>query len=110
MTKFLDKKEQIKSEILEFYSKLYAQIIEAKNNKDLKLCYKLYKLKLTLERAVYITALNDAIKEYERNDFKNKKADDFCYEVSKCNERLFNLLGAELDLLNEKAFNELRTL
>lgn len=110
MMEFLDKKEEICSKILEFRNELFERILDPQSNNDPEFRFELYKLELTLERAVYITALNDAIKEYERNDFKNVKADDFCYKVIECNERLFALLEEELDLLNEKAFNELRTL
>lgn len=107
MLDFFTRKEELKSKIMEFRKELYSRILEAENNKDLKLRFELYKVELTLERAIYITALDDAIKEY----FKNKNAIyDFYHRVSECNERLFALLKEELDLLDERAYDECRVL
>ncbi|MDY5467007.1 MAG: hypothetical protein SPF98_05400 [Campylobacter sp.] len=80
MREFLDKKEQICSKILEFRNELFERILEAQNNKDLKLRFELYKLELTLERAIYITALDDAIKVFQLF----VKSWGCCFYVSKC--------------------------
>ncbi|MCI7362237.1 MAG: hypothetical protein MSH30_02755 [Campylobacter sp.] len=108
---FFTRKEELKFKIMDFRKELYSRILEAENNKDLKLRFELYKVELTLERAIYITALDDAIKEYKKNSFKNKNAIyDFYHRVSECNERLFALLEEELDLLDERAYDECRAL
>ena len=72
MLDFFTRKEELKFKIMEFRKELYSRILEAENNKDLKLRFELYKVEFTLERAIYITALDDAIKEYKKNSFKNK--------------------------------------